>query len=187
MVASEVHIGIPPAGDAKRVGFDRLLAVPGPNSDRAQGARSYGCNHLAASDHAHRLERLGRGPTVRAAVDNGSHRNAGADEVGCAVPAVIVVGEERDLPTGRDCEAVHIGPHRRCQHDAGAIVAAEYDAAFACAGGKHRTLGDDAPQPLPRRVWRRLRQVIGDTLHSLVNTAVIDAEHSGAGHQPDVR
>ena len=94
-------------------------------------------------------------------------------QVGRCARAIVVVDEQNRIASGCDAEAIDVGSDSTRQHDAGAVVIAEYDWPFRCAGCENRALGDNTPEALTGRVGGRLWNVVCDALDGTKCAAVV--------------
>ena len=187
-MGGQADLRVVAARDRNQVGRHRGSSpVPIDNFDAAHalaaahvGDRRSQMNPRRPRETAHR--RRDFGPRVDDRRDAETRRA----HVGGRAPAVVARREDHGVAAARHGEAVEIGSYRRGQRHARPIVAAECDRPLERAGGQHRALGDDAPEPLARLMQRRRRKMIRDALQRAIDAAVVDAEYRRSPENPNV-
>ena len=118
---------------------------------------------------------------VAARIDHRRDLDAGRQQIKRRAPAVVTGGENDGAVSGHDGEAIDIGGDRRRLITPGRSLPPNTSGRSIAPAGKHRSLGHDFPQPLPRLARRRGRQMIRHLLQRAIFPIVVGAENRGRG------
>ncbi len=113
-----------------------------PDCDGVEPARAMRAAHSRASQH---LEPgTGQIGCIGARVDQRDGR-AGPRQIGGHRAGAVVVGENDGTTPGEHAEAMQIVPRRRCEHDAGPVIARKHQRPFDRAGRQHNAARPHLP------------------------------------------
>ncbi len=183
--------GFQPPGDGKPVGLERRRARR--RQARRRSCRCRSCRHRHASTTPLSRAKPCFAASARCSAETSARASTTPATVSPAakrrvdrLPAVVIVGEQREPLCRCSGIAVDVGAHRRGQHDARHVVAAKDDRPLERACRDDRALRHDAPEPLARLVLGRHRQMVVDALERRIRAVVEDAGHRGARHDADI-